>query len=554
MLTFEEVKAKIHSVPPSAQREIMKLIPIAFPDILDKPKPLDPMWTRANYPLGTFVREAWPHVEPETFTDGWHIDAIADHLQAVTESGAGNESSPYVKIRNLCINIPPRTSKSLLAAVFWPAWVWIEWPGARFLFTSYSGDLSVRDAVRCRQLMMSDWYQERWGDQWRLTTDQNIKSYYTNSRHGYRISTSVSGKATGFGGDFLIGDDLHETTEDLSVTRAEIETAKGHWLTAIPSRVTDPKRSCKVLIGQRVAADDVSQAVLDLDLEDEYRYVHLNIPMEYDAKKHGATALWSDPRTEDGETLCPDRFPAGYIAEQKSALGHRYFAQYQQEPAAESASIFPHTWWKYYHVMPDLDWFDVLIQSWDFRFGDKKDEGSFVAGHLWARKGPPATGHVYLLDRYFQRASFTQSADAIKEMSAKWPGAYAKLIENKANGPAIYDHLRAKVFGLQLVEVGGKQGSKRARAEAGAIIAKEGRAWLPSAELCPWVKDYVKYMQRFPAEPDDDTDATSQAWRVLCPPKPAKNKAQEERERKEKLMQQVRDRIRASRAFSRTGV
>jgi hypothetical protein len=68
--------------------------------------------------LYEFVKEAWPHIEPCDYIDGFHVAAISEHLQAVTE---GN-------IANLLINIPPGCSKSLMAAVFWPVWEWIKIP------------------------------------------------------------------------------------------------------------------------------------------------------------------------------------------------------------------------------------------------------------------------------------------------------------------------------------------------------------------------------------------------------------------------------------------
>lgn len=558
-IALQTIQGLFPAASPAIQRKVMQLMPVAFPEVQQREIALAPQWTRANYPLYTFVKQAWLHIEPHSFQDGWHIEAECLHLEAVTETGAGNPHSPYPTVRNLVINVPPRTSKSLVAAVFWPAWVWITWPAAQFLYTSYSVDLSMRDAVKCRQLMLSEWYQERWGDQWTLTTDQNLKSYYANNKGGYRISTSVTGKATGFGGDFIVGDDLHETSEDLSTTRAEIETAKGHWLTTIPSRVTNPGQTCKVLIGQRVADDDVSQAVLDLDLDADYAYLHLNIPMEYEADDHNSTVLWSDPRTTDGEVICPGRFPAGYIAEQKAALGHRYFAQYQQKPTVDSETLFPENKWRYFDAWPDVDWFDLLVQSWDMRTSEqeqdeKRHQRSWVAGHLWALKGSGNTAQVFLLDRYFAQVGFADTCEAVVDMSQRWPGAYSKLIEQQANGPAVFATVRSKVFGVRLVPVGGRHGGKYARAAAVSLIQAEGRAWLPSIALAPWVRDYVRYMRRFPAKPNDDGDATSQAWHELCPPSPAKNTVQEERERTQRLAQQVRERIRASRAFSRTGV
>ena len=159
---------------------------------------------RAVRSLREFVRQAWPVVEPSTpFVPGWHIDAIIQHLEAVTGG----------QIRNLLINVPPRHMKSLLVAVFWPVWEWIRWPQRRWLFSSYSAQLSIRDSVKCRRLIESPWYQERWADRFALTSDQNTKGRFDNNRSGYRLSTSVGGSATGEGGDRIVCDDPNNVNE-----------------------------------------------------------------------------------------------------------------------------------------------------------------------------------------------------------------------------------------------------------------------------------------------------------------------------------------------------
>ena len=143
-------------------------------------------------------------VEPSTpFVPGWHIDAIIEHLEAVTRG----------QIRNLLINVPPRHMKSLLVSVFWPAWEWIRWPERRWLYSSYAAQLSIRDSVKCRRLIESPWYQARWGDRFALTSDQNTKGRFDNNRSGYRLSTSVGGAATGEGGDRIVCDDPHNVQE-----------------------------------------------------------------------------------------------------------------------------------------------------------------------------------------------------------------------------------------------------------------------------------------------------------------------------------------------------
>ena len=49
-----------------------------------------------------FIKQAWPAIEGGvSFVDSWHIQAIAEHLEAC-----------YCRdIKKLLINIPPRTSK-----------------------------------------------------------------------------------------------------------------------------------------------------------------------------------------------------------------------------------------------------------------------------------------------------------------------------------------------------------------------------------------------------------------------------------------------------------
>ena len=117
----------------------MSVLPSALLHSLDKTA-VEAERCRRSFRL--FIERAWSVIEPHTtFIPGWHIDCIADHLEAVARGD----------IRDLLINIPPRHMKSLAVAVFWPAWLWTQRPGTRFLCASYSLHLSTRDSVRCRR-------------------------------------------------------------------------------------------------------------------------------------------------------------------------------------------------------------------------------------------------------------------------------------------------------------------------------------------------------------------------------------------------------------------
>jgi predicted phage terminase large subunit-like protein len=144
--------------------------------------------------LRYFMPLAWPHIEgSKQFIPNWHIDAIADHLQAVSRG----------EIRRLAISMPPRHFKSS-AVVMWLAWDWIEAPWRQFLFSSYAHNLSIRDGVRSRRIIQSGWYRNTFGDSFKLVGDQNTKIRFDNDKQGYRIATSVDGQLTGEGGDIIV--------------------------------------------------------------------------------------------------------------------------------------------------------------------------------------------------------------------------------------------------------------------------------------------------------------------------------------------------------------
>lgn len=134
-----------------------------------------------------FVRQAWDTIESQPLIDNWHVQGTCEHLQAVTEG----------QIKKLLINIPPGCSKSLLTCTLWQAWEWIRNPWTRWFYASYDSKLSTRDSVKCRTLVKSQWYKERWGDAFHLTNDQNQKTYFENNHGGYRLATSVGGHGTG---------------------------------------------------------------------------------------------------------------------------------------------------------------------------------------------------------------------------------------------------------------------------------------------------------------------------------------------------------------------
>jgi predicted phage terminase large subunit-like protein len=196
--------------------------------------------------------------------------------------------------------------------------------------------------------------------------------------------------------------------------------------------------------------------------------------------------------------------------EEIKATMSEYFwsAMYQQSPKPIGGNVFSDSCVQYYRVVPER--FDKVIQSWDMTFKDT-DGSDYVVGQVWGKIG----ANAYLLAQTRDRMTFTRSKAAVKALSAAWPQAQRKLVEDKANGPAILDSLRTEIHGMIAVE---PDGSKLARAYAVADIWEGRNVYLPDPALAPWIKQYVDELTMFPASShDDQVDATTQALRDLYP-------------------------------------
>ncbi len=439
--------------------------------------------------LRTYVERAWSIVEPATpYIPGWHIDAICEHLEAVSNG----------QIKRLIINMPPRHMKSLLVGVFWMTWEWTRNPALRYLYASYAADLATRDSVKCRRIIESPWYRHRWGREVRLTGDQNAKTRFENTATGQRLSTGVGGMATGEGGDRIVVDDAHKVDEvESDVTReAVLDWWDGTMLTR--GNGTD---SVKVIVGQRIHERDLPGHLLG-----QGGWELLCLPGEYEPKTARSTAIlgFTDPRTKPGELLWPARFGREDFIEFRKMGSYRFAAQFQQTPAPAGGGLVKRAWWQYYDEATLPKDFDTLVQSWDLAFKDA-DTSDYVVGQVWGRKG----ANCYLLDMIRDRLDFPATVRAFEAWNVKWAEARTKLVEDAANGPAIIAQLRSKVQGLIPIS---PKGSKEARVSAVSPFIESGNVFLPSPKLRPWIDDFLTEWTSFPKGAHDDmVDAGSQA-------------------------------------------
>jgi predicted phage terminase large subunit-like protein len=96
--------------------------------------------------------------------------------------------------------------------------------------------------------------------------------------------------------------------------------------------------------------------------------------------------------------------------------------------------------------------------------------------------------------------------------------AFAKLIEDKANGSAVIQVLSREIPGILPVN---PEGGKVARAAAVSPLIEAGNAYLPHPQYAPWVNDFIEECAAFPnGTHDDQVDAMTQAllrWNMPTP-------------------------------------
>lgn len=472
-----------------------------------------------------FFRYGWDVLEPSTPLDwNWHIDAVCDHIQAAIEDWRKKRLAPEEfeqRFQNLLVNIPPGTGKSRIVSVYTLPWVWLQDPDWSAIYLSSNPRVSLRDAGYCLQVLLSDWYQESFRPEWKFDRRRSGLSLFANLDGGFRSALGFSARITGDRAHAIFVDDPHDAEEANS--EAHRESVLNRWDSALGNRVNDLRTSIRVGIMQRLHEKDWSGHVLA-----KGGWEHLCIPMEYEAKRackcescqRGATSIgWTDPRTKEGEVLDSRRFTPKVLDAERVRLGsYGYAGQMQQRPAPADGGIFKRSWFRFYYEPPFRGKITPGTQliSGDLSFKGKTDSDRVVFG-AWMKCGADR----YLVDLEKGTWGFTETVRRFRQFCQKHPEHGLKLVEDKANGPALIDTLQREIPGLVAVE---PDGDKIARAWAVQPEVEAGNVWLPSpvdrdGRPIPgreWVEEFLVEMTGFPtAAYDDQVDMATQALRRL---------------------------------------
>lgn len=434
------------------------------------------------------------------FRINWHHRVIANALEKFARG----------EILRLMIFLQPQIGKSEMVSRHFPGFLFGHDPDLRVIAGTYGDTFASLFNLDVQRIMDSEPYRKLFPNaplaghgedgQW----IKNSSLFDIVGHRGRYHSVGVGGSLTGKTGNVLLIDDPVKNDEE---ARSKIYREKQfNWYNTVAR--TRLKKSSRDGIPPRVLLtmtrwheDDLAGRLLALAKANPKlpQWTILKFPAIREDMENPY-----DPRELDGP-LWPEMVSMAELEELK-ADRRTWTSLYQQRPSPESGTVVKREWWKFYRELPaDMD---IEIQSWDLTFKDG-EKNDFVAGQVWGKKG----ANKYLIYRFKGRLAFNEQLSVFKQVTAKFPRAGTKLVEDTANGPALIAALKNEISGIIAIK---PKGSKLARAESVAPEVEAGNVYLPDPSIDPNIGDFIEEWSTFPnGVHDDEVDACSQALNRL---------------------------------------
>jgi predicted phage terminase large subunit-like protein len=441
--------------------------------------------TRVDF--NVFIERVFLELNGSTpYCENFHIGVIAAKLEAVRRG----------EITRLIINVPPRSLKSIIASVAFPAFVMGHNPAAKIIAVSYGQELADEHARDCRQVMQQAWYEALFHNT-RLSAERKAVHGFETTAGGHRIATSVGGVLTGLGGDLIIIDDPVKPDQAMSETERK---AANHWYShTLQSRLNDKTTGAIVVVMQRLHEDDFVGHILGLADWEVVTFPAI-APADQECiveTPHGYYVR----RIHEGDALQPEREPLSVLADLQRSLGTVHFsAQYLQAPAPPGGSMIHLDWFPRY-VQGEVPKFERVVQSWDTAVKDK-ELNDYSVCTTWGQVGK----HFWLLDVLRKRLELSGLLKLVPE-HARLHGAQTIIVEDAMSGTSLYQLLKGAGIGLTPYR---PKGNKVMRLNAQTAVMEAGHVHLPSA--AHWLETYLHELTHFPKSAhDDQVDSTAQA-------------------------------------------
>jgi predicted phage terminase large subunit-like protein len=431
----------------------------------------------------SFVRKSFHVLNPSAmFHMNWHICAIADYLERVRLG----------TIKRLIITVPPRSLKSIMCSVAFPAFVLGHDPTKRLIVVSYSADLAIKHGNDFRTVVNSTEYHAIFPAM-RISTMKNTQTEVVTTVNGFRLAISVDGALTGRGGDIIIIDDPIAALAALS--QKSREHVANWYFNTLLSRLDDKQNGAIVLVMQRLHQDDLAGVLLRGS--DEWTVLSLPAIAEQDEQipiGNGQVHC-----RHAGDVLHPGRESRDVLESLRAQLGGETFAaQFQQQPMPPGGAMIKCAWVRRYDQLPTSG---RIIQSWDVA-NKQGEENDYSVCTTWLVD----ENKYYLIDVLRGRFDFPTLRRKVSEQ-AKLHKASQILIEDAGFGTALFQEFKTAAFSAIAVK---PEYDKKTRMGIHSAKFENGQVFFPKD--APWLADLEAELFAFPSgRHDDQVDSISQA-------------------------------------------
>ena len=424
----------------------------------------------------------------EKYEDTFHIKYLCDLYQAEIERIIRKEE----KNSDILVNIPPRSSKSLVTSVSLLAWMWIKDPSLPMISVSFDEELTLLNASLSKDIIKSDEYQLLFGDRFKIRRDYDSKGFFMNDKGGFRMSKTTGENITGHKGVVIIVDDpQNPKTAESEVNR---KTTTSYYTNSLYNRLTPINLGVRIIIMQRLHEEDLTGYLLK---NDPTAYRHICLPAEISANIKPAEMV----KNYVSGLLDPIRLSSKILHSFKKTLGTRgYAGQYGQSPAPDEGGIIKAEWFDI--VRPEgmtRDTINEPIMYFIDSAYTEKTENDPTAILTCFRKG----NIVYIVDVVEVWLEFPALIKFIIEYVGRFqyhPQNSKIFIEPKASGKSIAQQLRVQTM-LNVVEMKPPENDKVTRAHAVTPTLEGRRVKLLDGSYIP---NFVEQLKMFPNASHDD--------------------------------------------------
>ena len=450
---------------------------------------LKEIYSRSYY---AFFQDAFKLLHPgEEYDDNWHIEYLCNRLQQEYQRITERRQ----RTKDIIINMPFRSSKSMIVTVIFPVWCWSQNSQLKFICCSYADSLSLEHATRSRTLLQSEWFTTIYGDKFQLRSDENTKSFYTTNNFGYRKSVGTGGQITGSGSDIIILDDPQNPQKALS--EVERKNTIEFYDYTLYSRLNQPNIGVRIIVMQRLHEQDLSGYLLESRPED---HEHICFPAEITAK----TDTYISPKEikkhyEDG-LFWKSRFSKKQLMTYEKTLGSvQYAGQLQQLPAPEEGNIIKREWFPVIDgKLVERNEYENPIMFYIDTAETEKQEGDASAICVCFKKD----NKIYITNVVEFRKEFHELLKYIPVFVTS--NMYSKdskiKVEPKTSGKSIVSQIKATTM-LNIVELPAPKDDKTTRVKAVSVLIETGRVILINGN---YVEKFLDQITTFPNARHDD--------------------------------------------------